>query len=248
MASELIIDKYGDLRLEVGVNCCPEPVSFLVCSKALARRSRVFRVMLYGPFAESKPAADAGEWVVRLPEDSPQAFRIVLNIIHANFDMVPVVLNAEKPDGGSWMAKYRACACLDDIALLTDKYDMVDVVRPWINSWFEEVTSYQPNPLRSHLDLLNVSTAWVFGDERWILSALDTAVLHASINGHEHGSFIEQGDESQPGNPPLEPQDITDSDVVCVPLDEHRCIPLRGPGDPDGVLDMLEMTGKFLRP
>ncbi|OIW30032.1 hypothetical protein CONLIGDRAFT_632143 [Coniochaeta ligniaria NRRL 30616] len=48
----IIFEEDGDLRLEVG----PERMPMIVCPKALARASPVFKRILFGGFAESKPA------------------------------------------------------------------------------------------------------------------------------------------------------------------------------------------------
>ncbi|KAI0811838.1 hypothetical protein GGR55DRAFT_688399 [Xylaria sp. FL0064] len=95
----------GDLRLQVGqikcANISPSdggqdhehelPVTFIVCSKALSIASRIWKMLLYGGFAESKPssASSASDWLVELPEDNPKAMTIVLNIIHSQFETIP---------------------------------------------------------------------------------------------------------------------------------------------------------------
>lgn len=79
-------DRLGDLQLLIGADG-PDQALFTVCSRALSRASPVFNTMLNGPWAEKRP--DIGNWVVKLPEDSPKAFRIVLNILHFRFRNVP---------------------------------------------------------------------------------------------------------------------------------------------------------------
>jgi hypothetical protein len=81
--------------------------------------------MLFGPWAESKPA-DAGEqWSVSLPEDPPAALEIVLNIMHGKVDLVP---NEVQP------------ALFSDILVLTDKYDMRRLIRPWTRPWLAKAS------------------------------------------------------------------------------------------------------------
>ncbi|KAH8901911.1 hypothetical protein BR93DRAFT_869279, partial [Coniochaeta sp. PMI_546] len=112
------IDPDGDLRLEIG----PNNVAFIVCSRALCRASPVFKMMLRGGFAESKPTH--GEWLVKLPEDHPGALFILFNIIHGNFDRIPQILVEEK---------------LYYLTIMTDKYDMTKSLRPWAARWLERI-------------------------------------------------------------------------------------------------------------
>lgn len=73
-----VLDEDGDLQLEIisGGDKCG---SLLVSSKALSMTSSVFRHMLFGGFAESKPAH--GEWKATVHDDI-HCMSIVLNIIH----------------------------------------------------------------------------------------------------------------------------------------------------------------------
>ncbi|KAF9876418.1 hypothetical protein CkaCkLH20_06361 [Colletotrichum karsti] len=78
----LVFDELGDLRLQVGAALAGVPAAtFLVCSRTMARASPVFKKMLYGGFAESKPT-DGSDWVVDLPEDHPRQIRHILHIAH----------------------------------------------------------------------------------------------------------------------------------------------------------------------
>ncbi|KAI1635863.1 hypothetical protein F4809DRAFT_642093 [Biscogniauxia mediterranea] len=81
------IEPDGDLRLDVGEG--DRMKQFVVCSKAVVRSSRPFRVMLTGGFAESKRSqSSTGEWVVALPDDSPDTAEVFLNIAHARLEEV----------------------------------------------------------------------------------------------------------------------------------------------------------------
>lgn len=114
----LYFDDDGDLCLEVGEDEGSQ--RFMVCSRTLSRASKVFRAMLYGNFAESKPSDKGQEWAVALPEDDPTALATILDIVHGRFRKVP---SAVTPDH------------LFMITVLTDKYDMTEVLRPWVNGW-----------------------------------------------------------------------------------------------------------------
>ncbi|KAK1676065.1 hypothetical protein BDP55DRAFT_768239 [Colletotrichum godetiae] len=95
-------------------------VEFVVCSRALARASSVFRAMLLGGFSESKPERD--DWVVELPEVRTAPFSILLKIIHGRFCEVPQSLTLEE---------------LYQLLVVTDKYDMVSVIFQLASTWFE---------------------------------------------------------------------------------------------------------------
>lgn len=107
-------DPDGDLQLHIG----PEKSACVVCSRSLSRASPVFKRMLYGGFAESKPAH--GEWIVALPEDNQEAMFLLLNIVHGHSDAVPMRLPDEK---------------LYHVTVLTDKYNMTKCLHPWAHSW-----------------------------------------------------------------------------------------------------------------
>lgn len=151
----LIFDEDGDLRLEVGnkdgPDCCsecspspPEAQTFVVCSKALARASKPFKAMLYGGFSESKPRGGDAEWTVALPEDDPRALATIMYIIHNSFAMVPGRM---------------AQADLFKLTVLTDKYDMTEVLRPWAHIWIAPLVKRQST---EHVDQL-LWISWVLG-------------------------------------------------------------------------------------
>ncbi|KAI1736465.1 hypothetical protein F4680DRAFT_432223 [Xylaria scruposa] len=113
------LDPEGDLCLQVGES---PATSFIVCSRTLARASLVWNVMLNGEFKESKRFRSREE-PVDLPEDDPRPMALLLNIIHGRFDRVPsydCVMNIRD---------------LYDISVVTDKYDMAHVLRPWASGW-----------------------------------------------------------------------------------------------------------------
>ncbi|KAK8095057.1 hypothetical protein PG997_001742 [Apiospora hydei] len=118
------IDPDGDLLLAIGEEYPgATPATFRVDSRALTRPSTVFRQMLHGGFAEShRPAR--GDWVVRLPEDSPSTFYILLSIFHTQFEKVP----QDELKGSRIQLIY-------DLAITTDKYDLTHCLRPWAHLW-----------------------------------------------------------------------------------------------------------------
>ncbi|KAK4224311.1 hypothetical protein QBC38DRAFT_485686 [Podospora fimiseda] len=122
--SEVILDTDGDLFLRIGSDLSPDsPVTFRVDPFTLRRTSGVFKSMLFGPWAESKPL-DNSPWIVDLPEDEPTAFEALLGIMHNRYKLVPVNMTMD---------------LLFDILVICDKYNMTYVITPWANSWMRDV-------------------------------------------------------------------------------------------------------------
>ncbi|KAI1481430.1 hypothetical protein F4774DRAFT_375338 [Daldinia eschscholtzii] len=148
-------DPNGDLCLTVG----PQAAEFIVCSKTLARSSPFFKKMLYGGFAEGKKTqpenGKSSDWVVKLPEDNVAAMTIILNIIHGRFDKVPGY-----EDFVYTTHFYNLC-------VLTDKYDMTHVLRPWAKGWSRSTHSQCEKlgqSLRTKFCHERLWIAWELGD------------------------------------------------------------------------------------
>lgn len=110
-------DDDGDLTLLVGI----EKHEFRVDSHGVCRASPVFKRMLNGGFSESRTSKRADEaWTVQLPDDLPWAVEHILYIIHYQFSRLPTSLDDSH---------------LHDILVFTEKYDMTEIIRPWIWSW-----------------------------------------------------------------------------------------------------------------
>ncbi|KAH9240210.1 hypothetical protein K456DRAFT_1930656 [Colletotrichum gloeosporioides 23] len=156
-----VYDSDGDLMLHVG----PEMARFRVCSKSLARSSPVFKRMLYGSFAESKPSDDA-KWVVRLPEDGARAMAIFLSIIHGKFHVTPETLSVQD---------------LYDLLTLTEKYDATALLRPYAHRWIDAVGSQTDDPY-----LLCV--AWELGHIELFEKMMVTITRDCTV--HEDGTLL----------------------------------------------------------
>ncbi|KAI1802348.1 hypothetical protein F4811DRAFT_563328 [Daldinia bambusicola] len=147
-------DPNGDLCLTVG----PQAAEFIVCSKTLVRSSPFWKKMLYGGFAEGKktqPESGKPDWVVKLPEDNVAAMTIILNIIHGRFDKVPGY-----EDFVYTTHFYNLC-------VLTDKYDMAHVLRPWAKGWSRSTHSQCEKlgqSLRTKFCHERLWIAWELGD------------------------------------------------------------------------------------
>lgn len=111
--STIYIDRNGNLKLVVG----PKAVPIQVDANALRRASKVFDRMLFGPFRESH---QTDNWTVELPEDDPEALRVIFHAIHGNFRMLPWPLTLSK---------------VYDITVMANKYAMVGSLEPWRSLW-----------------------------------------------------------------------------------------------------------------
>lgn len=121
----LELDKDGDLIFIVGEEV-DNPKCFRVDAQAMARASPVFKTMLFGPFIEGKDQNKAGTWFVNLPVDEPDAFEIILRIIHAKFDHNIFSYTGKKPN---LSLSYHLCA-------QTEKYLMTSILLPFARKWF----------------------------------------------------------------------------------------------------------------
>lgn len=169
----LTFDEDGDLHLEVGGGevGCPQQQpqqkqTFVVCSRALARASKPLKAMLHGGFAESMPPQGGGgdaAWTVALPDDDPGAFAILMHIIHNRFAMVPVSVGR---------------ADLFKITVLTDKYDMTEVLRPWARTWVAPLVS---STSTEGVDQL-LWIAWILGHKDLFVTKLKWLQDHCTLN------------------------------------------------------------------
>jgi hypothetical protein len=80
--------------------------------------------MLYGPFSEGKDQQNTDNWTITLPEDNPDALRILLKAVHSQSDTIPKVLSEDD---------------LFHLALLCDKYDMVGLFKSFWNDWVSKL-------------------------------------------------------------------------------------------------------------
>lgn len=113
-----------------------------------------------------------GEWVVELPDDHPGAMTTILNIIHSHFEKVPPVEGK------------HAVEVLYELCVLSDKYDLGKVLRPWAKTWLQPLRNeYSPGWMLEggtgfdwtlHKKLW---VAWELGDQFLLESTLLEMVL-----------------------------------------------------------------------
>lgn len=174
------IDPNGDLCLEVG----PSLKEFVVCSRAMTRSSSFWKTMLHGDFAEGKKAQSqdaTSEWVVKLPEDNPTAMEIILNIVHCRFSSV------SNPEGFVYTTH------LYNLCVLTDKYDMTHILRPWAKGWSSSTHAQCDkigSSLRSKFCHERLWISWELGDQPAFEDIAKAMFLHCSPTSGNHLRYI----------------------------------------------------------
>lgn len=172
---ELIqIDPDGDLVLRVGSGV--GRVDMKVCSAAMRRASAVWKTMLFGPWKEAKPTE--GRWIVHLPEDQPWPLRILLEIAHGNF--------ASVSKRASFWDVYA-------ILIVTDKYDLFPVIRPWTDTWVELVKDPKPtllSNLTGYDHIVRIHTAWELGCQDVVAAEMRDFIFNTQGVKTENGIAI----------------------------------------------------------
>lgn len=114
------IDTRGDVTLIVSQEEENSPCrGFVVCSRTLARSSRYFATLLYGPFREAK-GRFSPKWMIRLLGDDPDAFKLLLDITHGKNKDLPNILDE---------------TAITKAIVLADKYLITDQLRTYAHHW-----------------------------------------------------------------------------------------------------------------
>jgi hypothetical protein len=103
---------------------CLEEVIIRASSRHLTFASPVFRAMLERKFSESNTLRMTGSVEIPLPGDDPDALLIVLNAVHGRFRAIPLTVDLET---------------LTQIAVLVDKYDLLEPVELLADFWFDNL-------------------------------------------------------------------------------------------------------------
>ncbi|ESZ90739.1 hypothetical protein SBOR_8873 [Sclerotinia borealis F-4128] len=98
----------------------------LVSSKHMSLASPVFKAMLQGSFREGIELKTMGKLEVPLPDDHPAAMTILINIIHGRMNSVRLKIELE---------------LFTQMAILVDKYQCPEVVRPFSSIWKKELSA-----------------------------------------------------------------------------------------------------------
>ncbi|WQF76240.1 Putative BTB/POZ domain-containing protein [Colletotrichum destructivum] len=107
----------GDLILVVGLGA--ETTELRADSLILKRASRVFGAMLGPRFSEGQKLLDRGAEPVKisLPDEDPEIMELILNILHHQ---------------NSRVCQIAAADSILEVAVIADKYDLVDALKVWI--------------------------------------------------------------------------------------------------------------------
>ncbi|KAF6835699.1 nuclear pore protein-like protein [Colletotrichum plurivorum] len=173
--------------------------------------------MLFGGFAESRPKGDA--WWVSLPEDEIAPVFLAFKLIHGSHENTPKTLDKDE---------------LYQLLVVTEKYDMARILRPWAATWFapyKDTSSIEGNEIVMWI-------AWELGHEECFRRLAADLLLKSKVN--EDGELL--GKEGVPLNTYtcLEPPGILESvaqsrgklietmtgflhDVILVALSKRQC-------------------------
>lgn len=152
----------GDLYLVAGAELLSgDTTEFQVCSTTVARLARVFDIMLFGCFAESKSHLASGQkWEVALPEDDPEIMGIILSVAHANVSKVPTKRTMEE--------LYR-------ILVITNKYDITPVLKFQVITWLQNLEGVSEIETNADSAAQFMFIAWELGHEslyKWLMDKL----------------------------------------------------------------------------
>ncbi|KAJ8067205.1 hypothetical protein OCU04_004570 [Sclerotinia nivalis] len=124
-----------------------EEVHMLVSSKHMSLASPVFKAMLQGNnFKEGRELASTGKVEISLPDDDPDAFAILMCIIHGRTRSVPREIDLD---------------LLSRISTLVDKYQLHEVVEIMSDRWISQLEFELPEEFTNDL-LPWLSISWVF--------------------------------------------------------------------------------------
>jgi hypothetical protein len=130
------IDESGDLTLIVGEQS--GQVRFLVSTSVLRLASPVWKAMITGQFRESSAKE------IPFPDDNATAMGVILHLAHLRYKKVP---------------KSMDFSDLVGLAVICDKYDVVSIVRPFLEDW---VAPWRHRLLDAGYEEW-LYLAWVFG-------------------------------------------------------------------------------------
>lgn len=148
--------------------------NFKVSMKQLLIASPRAKCVLQGPFLETVPHADGfRRWKFDLIFD-PEAFKIVMNIIHAHFKKVPDKVSLEM---------------LSNITVIVDDLDCRDSVHHFAKLWAKELDKSWDEELHKHFSSDDkddkkfsfdcarwVFISWLFGFEERFKQAVNDAI------------------------------------------------------------------------
>jgi len=174
------VDPAGDLNLLVKHH--GQDKIFQVSSKVMSLASPVWRTMLdpSGPFREAKP--DIGE--IAFPEDDAEALLIVLLAAHLCYQ--------EVPQSG---VGYKQ---LLEICIVCDKYDCIQLMRPWISNWEVSLATFADKD--TYEEWLFI--AWTTGDRATFERIARKLAFESTIGSFPRRCLTESDKELGENMPP----------------------------------------------
>ncbi|CAJ2500500.1 Uu.00g033530.m01.CDS01 [Anthostomella pinea] len=130
------IDPEGDMFIHVGRNRCLEP-NFSKHRHEDAMRLRIDGKLVgqaspswLGMLAKSNENSDMhGQWEIHVPEDNAPAMLTIFNILYSKFDQPPLGCDTDIDE-------------LYNITVLTEKYNLTHLLRPWAAQWVLSMEKY----------------------------------------------------------------------------------------------------------
>ncbi|KAJ3577469.1 hypothetical protein NPX13_g3099 [Xylaria arbuscula] len=128
--------------------------------------------MLNGEFKESKKfcSESGSEQTIKLYKDDPKPIALLLNIVHSRFDQVP---------------NYISIQDLYNISILTDKYAMTHVLRPWARGWLrstQHLSTWPGLSLREQYCHERLWILWELGDTVGFEKIASVLLLNSSAS------------------------------------------------------------------
>ncbi|KAM0292873.1 hypothetical protein ACHAPQ_006368 [Fusarium lateritium] len=153
-------DPNGDLVLTIGSGPGRD---MLVDSRALSRASPKLHAIL-----SQSGKKNENDWTLELPEDDPLPFTILLNLIHTRFERIPARVTLKQLYG---------------ICILTQKYNMTEVLRPVAERWFRDIE--RPSEGEYGLFFKKAFVAWELGFAEDLSEMAGHVVLNCYLDEDE---------------------------------------------------------------
>ncbi|KAG5807468.1 hypothetical protein H9Q74_008301 [Fusarium xylarioides] len=134
----------------------------LVSGKHLELASPIFKTMLTGPFAEGK-ADSLGFRLITASDWDPEAFKIILTIMHGYNRDVPRSLSLEM---------------LVKVAMIVNYYDCLESVELYTEIWLEGLRSEVPT-IYGRDCILCLFISWVFSEPTMFQNMTELALRHS---------------------------------------------------------------------
>lgn len=131
--TQSVTKSLSSMGLENSLNEVTKDVNekcFLVSSAHLSLASKVFSAMLQaGGFNEGETLRSAGYVEISLPDDDPDAFELLMNIVHNKSWLLPRHLDLK---------------ALVGLSILADKYQMEKALVFYVDTWIELLRPTRP--------------------------------------------------------------------------------------------------------